>query len=76
MPLTRTGLASVQDSGDFRVVTQPADGPRAGLGMLDVSLKISFRDQASPFQAKGESGLMILTVVRNLYKQTHGLLLW
>lgn len=44
--------------------------------MLDVSLKISFRDQASPFQAKGESGLMILTVVRNLYKQTHGLLLW
>jgi len=46
VPLTRTGLASVQDSGNLRVVTQPADGTEAGLGMLDVLLKISFRDRA------------------------------
>ena len=45
MPLTRTGLASVQDSGNLRVVTQPADGTKAGLGMLDVLLKIAFRDR-------------------------------
>lgn len=55
VPLTRTGLASVQDSGDLRVVTQPADGPQAGLGMLDVSLKISFRDQAPPSRPKGRA---------------------
>lgn len=52
---------SVQDSDTSGL----ADGTEACLGVSHILLKISFRDQA-PLQGKGEDGLIILTVVRNL----------
>lgn len=56
----------------IQITSGLADGTEAGLGGSHILLKISFRDQA-PLQGKGgKEGLIILTVVRNLYKPTPG----
>lgn len=49
----------------IQITSGLADGTEACLGVSHILLKISFRDQA-PLQGKGEEGLIILTVVRNL----------
>ena len=53
VPSTGTGSAPAQDSGDLRVVIQPADGTEAGLGMLDVFIEDFVQGSGPPYRSKG-----------------------